>query len=135
MIDLLVVLQNAWRGNGKEYTPEEWLPKLWASHTGKRLRKMIPEGNYVVAVTNASPKVGMTAAAAFPPDLIHLRAIITEFQPRVILGCGRLAQHGLECLDVTHVQAPHPAWRRLTNERVAEVRTVLEELLNGTGMC
>jgi len=130
VIDLLIVLQNAWRENGKEYTYEQWLPKLWASHTGKRLREMLPDmRGRTYMVTNASPKVGMTAGAAFPPDIAHLRTMIERFKPRVILGCGLVAQHGLGLLDVTHVQAPHPAWRRLTKEIAAGVRVLLEEAL------
>lgn len=125
MTDLLVVLQNPW---GKPRPNRVWLRALWASHTGKRLCEMLPPDRDI-EIVNANPAWGTHASARFPPDLSHLRQTIQRHGPRVILGCGRIAQQGLDTLGIDHYKAPHPAWRALTHERTAQIRTDLEAML------
>ncbi len=124
---LLVVLQNAYRNGGVYISREEWLERLWVSHTGRRLREMLPDGcePYVI---NASPQIGTHSGAVYPPDLAHIQAAIDRVRPDTILACGKLAQAGLDQLGVSYIAAPHPAWRRLSKARTAAIR----EKLNGT---
>lgn len=65
---ILYVLQNAWSRRAKPGQKEwpgaeaSWERALWHSHTGKRLREMIPD-DADFKVCNASPLVGEHAAA------------------------------------------------------------------------
>jgi len=127
---LLVVLQNAYRKSGAPYrNRRQWLKCLWLSHTGKRLRRMLP-ADIEPYVINANPQIGKHAGAVFPPDLEHLRQTIERVNPSVILACGRMAQTGLDALGVTYVAAPHPAWRQLTELEITVIREKLDEHLH-----
>lgn len=125
MVKLLVILQNAYgdtpRRRRQLENHELWLQGLWASHTGTRLRSMLPD-ECAVTVINASPQIGDHAGAAFPPDVAHIQAAVATHRPDVVLACGRYAQMGAIQAGVQHLAAPHPAWRALTKEHAAGVR-------------
>lgn len=128
---LLVVLQCAY-GNTEERRRQLedrtlWLYGLWHSHTGRRLKEMIPAGYKVVPI-NASPKIGKQPDAKFAPDLIHIKMWITWTRPDVILGCGNVAQEALNEIDVQYISAPHPAWRQLSKADTREIREKLGQL-------
>ena len=127
-LDLLIVLQNAYRPGGRAIPHVVWVKALWHSYTGKRLMEMIPEGTRI-AVVNASPQVGTHAGSYFPADLPHLHAAIDETQPRLVLGCGKIAQEGLMELGIAHLPAPHPAWRGLSKKRTLQIRADIVRLL------
>jgi len=122
MCDILVVLQNAWFTDGQPKSHEEWLQGLWGSVTGQRLKSMLPDQADDVEVINASPRVGSAPTDSFPPDLEHIRAALTKYRPRVILGCGKLACNALRELRVEFITAPHPAWRQLRASNMAWVK-------------
>jgi len=126
--DVLVVLQNAWFEDGRRRDRREWLAGLWASHTGRRLEKMLPQG-VRVEVINASTEVGAEASSSFPADLVHIRRRIETYEPRVVLGCGKIACDALAEMGVEHVRAPHPAWRALTTTRVIAVNVEISSEL------
>ena len=131
---LLVILQNAYgvtEKRRKQLTTERlWLHGLWNSQTGKRLKEMLPS-DLNIKIINASPKIGCYADALFPPDKKYLRHNINEFQPDVILACGRIAQQGMNVLDMPYMAAPHPAWRLLSKIKTEEIKLTLIKQLNG----
>ena len=120
----LVVLQCA-SGDGD---PGPWLHALWQSHTGKRLREMLPD-DCTPTIINAS----LEADVVFPPSLASLQEALAGTQPDVVvLACGKTARQGLDEIGVTdYVSAPHPAWRALTKESTAEIRELLRQKLGG----
>jgi len=128
---LLVFLQCAWRPGGAFKSRDYWLTALWKSHTGKRLKEMLPD-NIPVWVDNATPEVGDNPDAVFPPDPVHMAKVIDTVQPRVILACGEVAQKGLDLLEVPYIPSPHPAYRALPKTRTAEIKSRVEEAYEET---
>ena len=131
---LLVILQNAYgvtEKRRKQLTTERlWLCGLWNSQTGKRLKEMLPS-NLNIKIINASQKIGCYADAQFPPDKKYLKNNISEFQPDVILACGRIAQQGMDALNIPYMAVPHPAWRLLSKIKTKEIKSTLIKQLNG----
>lgn len=121
---ILVVLQNEYRDGGAKVPRDEWLPRLWESHTGRRLKEMLPD-NGQFFVTNATLEVGDNADSMLPADTIHLSMVIEHIEPSIILACGQVAQRGLDELGVDYVAAPHPAWRRLSKDMTASIKEEL----------
>lgn len=118
---ILVFLQNAYRKNGNGYrNREHWLGRMWLSHTGSRLKEMLPDGSQVY-IENANPRVGKETNSMFPPDLKHMQKVIDEVNPDVILGCGKIAQKGLSEMGVEYISAPHPAWRALSRKETERI--------------
>lgn len=138
MSTILVVLQNAYReGADGSRAEQRWLKSIWRdggtgwkSHTGKRLKNILPE-YYSVEVINASNNVGNVPSACFHADVKHIEQAIMELQPRVIVGCGRIAQAALDELGYDYVQSPHPAWRQLSKECEREVQSNILKRLGG----
>jgi hypothetical protein len=82
MCTLLGVLQNAWREDGRPYASrEEWLEGLWHSHTGRRLREMLPE-DVDFEVVNSTARVGDNPASRLSPDRCHVAEMIGTHCPR-----------------------------------------------------
>jgi hypothetical protein len=67
--------------------------------------------------TNASPRWGWRHDHKFPADPVHIRAMITEHQPSVVLAFGRIAADALAKIRAEDggawllLSAPHPAAR------------------------
>jgi len=93
---------------------------MWLSHTGSRLKEMLPDGSQVY-VANANPKIGKETGAIFPPDLEHMQKVIDEINPELILGCGKIAQRGLSEMGIEYISAPHPAWRALSKKETGRI--------------
>jgi hypothetical protein len=131
---LLVVLQCAYGSTEKRRRQLEdrtlWLYGLWHSHTGGRLKEMIPDGYKVVPI-NATPKIGKHPNARFSADPSYISDWIERVEPDVVLGCGLVARSGLDALGVDYVPAPHPAWRQFSKEDALAVRRKLEEMNAG----
>jgi len=122
---ILIFLQNAYRKNGNKYrSREHWLKRMWNSHTGRRLKEMLPSESQIY-VANASPKIGKDANTIFYPDLEYMKRIINKVNPSIIVGCGKIAQKGLNELGVEYISAPHPAWRALSKK---ETKRICEEI-------
>jgi hypothetical protein len=122
-------LQNAYYPDGIE--PDRikdrrtWLRLLWRSHTGKRLKEMLPD-EIETFITEASPMIGTKPSDAFEADLGFMRSEIQEHSnAKIILACGKIAQAGLDKLGVTYISAPHPAWRLLSKRMTAEIKEKL----------
>ncbi len=124
---LLVILQNAWRKSGEEFTREQWLDALWASHTGKRLKEMLPDCKYVVI--NASKSVGANSSSYYPAEPAHIKECIEKYKPTHILACGKVATSGCEMLSLPHISVPHPAYRALSKEITSTIRARLSAIL------
>lgn len=85
------------------------------SLTGRRLKTAFGEESIKDIVwEEASPEVGSHSGSWFPPDLPHIRRIIQEEKPDVILTFGRIAGEGLsqvETAGVPVISGPHPTAR------------------------
>lgn len=126
---LLAVLQCAYGKTeadrkSMEADRSKWLDALWESHTGRRLISMIPEG-VKLHVANCSPRVGSSPSAAFPPDVEYITAEVERIGPDAILGCGKLAQRGLDAAGYKYIPAPHPAYRALSKATVAAIKLTI----------
>ena len=130
-VKLLVVLQCAY-GNTKKRRRQLkkrrlWLKGLWDSHTGKRLKEMLPD-NMDYQVINSTPKIGDRSDAVFPPDPVYIQAWVECYEPDYILACGKVAQEALEELGLEFFRAPHPAWRLLSKEDTSRFHDDLAKL-------
>lgn len=134
-VDLLIILQNAYTDDPTHaerfrHDNEFWLSRLFQSHTGKRLRKMIP-GGVTHSIINATREIGTESSSNIPPDPVHVRVEIANYRPRVILACGVNAQKAMDELRIEYIPAPHPAWRQLSDVMIEKYKERIIEELNG----
>lgn len=132
---VLYVLQNAWRNGAKpgerDWDGPTWLRALWRSQTGKRLREMIPDG-IEYEVVNASPFVGSRAWNVFAADCVLMHSRMRRIRPDLVVLCGKVAQELAPVVgqyNTPHLDAPHPAWRRLSKAETADIRHRAEKML------
>ena len=126
---ILYVLQNAYRSERYGFrNREEWYEDLARSHSGRRLKEMIPVGHEIYVI-NATPEIGDRASSCYPPDIGYIHEQIAEIEPDVICGCGRMAIAGLEEVGVEFIRAPHPAWRALSKEHTQAVLAEIHNLI------
>jgi hypothetical protein len=134
MNKLLVVLQCAYGTSKRRRRQLEirklWLKALWSSHTGRRLKKMLPD-NVIVEVINSTPRIGDISSACFPAESVYIAGWIECFEPDIILACGKVAQNALEELGIKYIPSPHPAWRQLSNEQIDKIRSTIIGNLHG----
>ena len=129
---LLVVLQCPWKKgdlrNG--WNPRIWRKELWLSRTGIRLKEALPTEIFRVTVCNANPTLADSPDGVFPADLVHLRRVVRRIQPSVILACGSVAQKAAAeiLIDVPVVAMKHPAYRLLSRQMTAEIKSQLVQL-------
>ena len=112
---VLVILQCAYYLDGKPRSRAAWLRGLERSHTGKRLKEMLPDGiDYYVI--NASQEIGSSSDALFPPDIKYISQTIEHISPTIILACGRVAQAAVDEIElsVPIIKTYHPAFRGLS---------------------
>ncbi len=130
---VLFVLQNSWRKSAKPGEQElgreaVWRRLLWRSQTGRRLTEMIPN-DISFEVVNASALVGNHSASVYPVDMALMALRLARIVPVVVVLCGKVAA-GLaplvEAAQITLVIAPHPAWRALSKEHTARIKTEIE---------
>lgn len=113
---ILFILQNAYQSEKHQFkNEEEWNRELANSHTGRRLKEMIPDG-MEYKVVNSSPMIGNCADSSYKADLVHIEKLVKEIKPNVICACGKIAQKGCEELGLDFIPAPHPAWRQLSKQ-------------------
>jgi hypothetical protein len=85
--------------------------------SGRVLRKHFGDLCDEIHWEEASPQIGGRASDAFPPDLVHMAAVIAGLKPDLIITFGKVAAEGLAQLgEITAaiVAAPHPAARHPT---------------------
>jgi hypothetical protein len=75
----------------------------------------------------ASREIGAHASDKFPPDIPHLRALVAEVNPAVIICFGQVAKEGISEVSTTCpvIFAPHPAARHASARQELEAAAVL----------
>lgn len=126
MIDILFILQCAYYVDGKKRPYTVWEKRLWKSHTGRRLKNYIPDG-VSYKVINSTFRSGVESSACFPPNLEYIKRKVEEFNPKVIVPCGKVAKEVVCELGLEYFPAPHPAWRQLSNEYIEKIRFEIYE--------
>jgi len=127
---ILYILQNAYKSDKHPFTNnEEWSRELLRSHTGRRLKDMIPDG-VQYKVINASEEIGDNPNSVFKGNVEHVSLWIKQLKPDVICACGKIAQQTCGDLGVMFISAPHPAWRRLSKKITNEIKEEILRCLN-----
>jgi len=122
---ILYILQNAYTSDKHPFTnKKEWSKELLRSHSGRRLKEMIPDGAEF-KVINASDNIGTHPSSSFKADLKHMSKLINKIKPDIICACGRIAQDGCRELGIKFISAPHPAWRQLSKKITRDIRRKL----------
>jgi len=122
---ILFILQNAYQNEKYSFTNEpEWHSELMRSHTGRRLKEMIPEGSDF-KVINSTGEIGDNPDSYFKPDLIYMQNWIDKIKPDVICACGVSSQNACRQLGIKFIPAPHPAWRSLSKSMTEKVKKEL----------
>ena len=125
---ILFVLQNAYNSEKYNFKNEqEWEEDLQKSHTGRRLLEMVPPGADIVVV-NASKEIGDNPDSLFPADPEYIQSKIDQHHPDCICACGVVAQNGLKALGHAYIPTPHPAYRALSKQYTAGIRSLLQAL-------
>ena len=131
LMKILVILQCAWYHNGNARKRQTWEKGLWRSHTGRRLRKMLPDSdNLVVTVINSTGEIGTRPQAILPADLTHISNWLNEVVPDLVISFGVIAHGALSKMGIAHIAVTHPAWRQLGTEQVKQIRADLEHVVN-----
>jgi hypothetical protein len=124
---ILFILQNAYRSDKHQFkNEEEWSRELANSHTGRRLKEMIPEGKEY-KVINSSDIIGNSPDSCYNADIEHIKKLVNEIKPSVICACGKIAQKGCEELGLFFIPAPHPAWRQMSKKQSSTIKQVLDK--------
>jgi len=127
---ILFILQNAYQSDKHQFkNDDEWSRELANSHTGRRLKEMIPDGAEY-KVINSSGMIGDCPDSCYNADLIHIQKHIDKIKPIVICACGKIAQRGCKELGLSFIAAPHPAWRQLSKQQSNYIKGQLREIIN-----
>ncbi|HYF07664.1 MAG TPA: hypothetical protein VD970_08585 [Acetobacteraceae bacterium] len=137
---VLGFLQNAWVRDvarceailaqhdsaGKRYIQTAWL--FMGCLTGRRLIAAFGDDlAHDIVWDNASPRLADASSGAFPPDPAHIRAVLAEVRPRVVLAFGRIAEQGVRPLwSGPLIVGPHPTARGA--DTVSRLRAMAAEL-------
>lgn len=132
---IILFLQNAWSPYyaGGIWERQSWLRALEKSRSGQRLKVMIDDFNIC---HNTTPIVGATPSSVIPPDFAHIKSIIQETKPLIIVACGKQAENALKRNFVWNgplLVVPHPAHRFLTDKLYLNARQYLENDYSGRG--
>jgi len=127
---ILFVLQNAYTSEKHQFSNyEEWGAELLNSHTGRRLKEMIPDGAEYTVI-NASGNIGDNPNSCYLADTDYIKSFVVKLKPDAICACGKIAQDGCRNLGYEFVEAPHPAWRQLSKDESDRIRNILSRRLN-----
>ena len=121
---VLAFLQNQWLNEPKKAlamiarTPQvrTRLIKyaLFQSYTGMRLKQIFGDECVECDWDNASPQIGSRSSSCFPADPEHIKAVLEEHRPDVVLTFGKVATDALKktCDNFKLIAGPHPAARQ-----------------------
>lgn len=124
---ILFILQNAYQSEKHQFkNEEEWSRELANSHTGRRLKEMIPEGKEY-KVINSSNIIGDCPDSCYEADTNHIKKLVNEINPTVICACGKIAQKGCADLGLIFIPAPHPAWRQMSKKQSGAIKQLLDK--------
>ena len=144
MTTVLAVLQNQWFHDPDRVkailkrTPQARRKiiaySLFAGcRTGRVLRETFgKERCRQIVWEEASREIGGHASSTFPADLTHLRAVLDEVRPSIVLGFGKIACDALACLVDGYdlVVGPHPTARGVdTLPRLRIMAECLENMI------
>jgi hypothetical protein len=127
----LGILQNAWSPvhAGGNWNRESWLRALAESPTGRRL-KILEELTPSVSWwwDNTTPLVGASAASVIPADPAHVRRLLKDLVPEVVVTFGKQAERVVREVgwDGPWFVLPHPAYRVVTDSLFAVTAGVIE---------
>lgn len=85
----------------------------------------------------ASPQIGGEASSVFPADPAHIRAVIYEVKPTVILALGKVAHDGVNALmpmldivpAITIINSTHPTARGIDAVgTLRDIRAILDRM-------
>jgi hypothetical protein len=87
---------------------------LFQSHTGHRLKQVFGDECIEWEWDNASPQIGGHSSSCFPADPEHIKAVLEEHRPDVVLTFGKVASDALKktCNSFKLIVGPHPAARK-----------------------
>jgi len=123
---ILFILQNAYQSDKHQFkNDEEWSRELINSHTGRRLKEMIPN-DMEYKVINSSDMIGDCPDSCYDANPLHIQKHINEIKPTVICACGKIAQKGCTELGLNFISAPHPAWRQLSKQQSSFIKEKLK---------
>lgn len=128
-------LQNAWSPvyAGREWPRRSWLRALRDSRSGTRLRILVPNPAWC---HNTTPVVSEKPSGRPPADRDHIRGILRDRMPGIVIACGRQAEMALvgalgsmgwDGSSVGLIAVPHPAARLVTNALYQQARAELAE--------
>lgn len=122
---IVAFLQNAWFF---QHTPQAVIDRylsdaryraliLSRSHTGKRLvRTFGAELFCSINWQESTNKIGYVSSAKFPADPIHIKEVLKELQPELVLAFGGVAGPALlRHWDGPIISLPHPSGRVITD--------------------
>lgn len=86
---------------------------LFQSHSGKRLKAAFGEWTQRIIWENASSVIGSQSTANPAPDLDHVRRMLAEIKPAIVLAFGKRAATAMAHVtyDGVLICGPHPAVR------------------------
>lgn len=143
-VKILAVLQNMWVKDPErvreiiERTPQVRRRMITYSlfagcRTGRVLRQVFGEDcSRRFVWDEASRAIGGDSKTVFPADLGHLRAVLAEVKPNIVLGFGRIACDALALLVPGEdlLVGPHPTARQAdTLARLRIMATCLDNML------
>lgn len=98
--------------------------------TGQVLKAVFGDRCRDIVWEEASPEIGGKASSCFPADHAHLRAVMEDVKPDVVLAFGRIASSALVQLVPTGklIVGPHPTARG--DDVLARLRSMKAQLLD-----
>lgn len=118
---VVAFLQNPWSRYyaGGTWPRESWLRALALSRSGQKLEifnAAIGEKN--IWYDNTTPIVADNPTTILPPDTEHIKKILIDQEPKIILAFGMQAGVELRKIhgDIPLMILPHPTYRVVTNK-------------------
>lgn len=112
-----------------------WL--FYSCLTGKRLKKAFGEELCDQIIwEEISPEMGGQSNSSFPPDLMHISAVIEKHKPTIILAFGKLACGAVGTMPTsdmgpTILFGPHPAARHATvTVELRQMKEAVDAIIN-----
>ena len=132
---VVIFLQNAWSRlyAGGTWPRDSWLAALQRSRSGQRLRNIEKHCKKItIWYDNTTPIVGDCPDSVIPADLSHMRQVIEEQKPDVVVALGEQAKLCLKQLGSGPMLfLPHPAYRVVTNDLYQKAGRMISKGVTG----
>ena len=124
---VLVVLQNAWAYEAAEsWEYRSWVRALKRSRSGQRLARVFGMFWDEVRFGNTTAKVGEGPNSQLPPDLDHIKKMLENEKPDIVVAVGLQAEKAMKVeWSGPLLVMPHPACRVLTNKLLDDAYQLL----------